>query len=211
MDPVGFDAKGNMFIKGPTETPQWSPGVKPRPWIDNDAGSIAVSSGRYTWAVSSSSPGRDAQYAFDDNVRTWWEPAENDPQPWLMLDLGCRNPDDANQEFIIDSSRILFDTVPRTGPDDLVVDGHGRWFQKSPRPDGPVAYQYKIESSLDNKTYHPLVDKTGNQVANNVEFDQFTPDQARYVKLTITGRPKGVFTGVLEFTVFGNSAGTQTQ
>lgn len=206
MDPVGFDAKGNMVINGPSDTPQWAPGANPKAWAGNDSGSIAVSLNRYTWAVSSASPGRDAQYAFDDNVRTWWQPADNDPQPWLMLDLGCRNPSDANQEFLIDSARILFDTAPRPGPEDLVVDGHGRWFQKSPRPARPEPYRYKLEASLDNKTYSVVADRTENSAANNVEFVQFAPVRSRFVKLTITGAPKGVPTGVLEFTVFGKSA-----
>ena len=27
MDPVGFDQQGNLFVRGPSETPQWGPGV----------------------------------------------------------------------------------------------------------------------------------------------------------------------------------------
>jgi xylan 1,4-beta-xylosidase len=206
MDPVGFDAQGNMFVKGPTETPQWGPGLKAKPWLDNESGSIALSWNRYTWAVSSSSPGRDAIYAFDNNVRTWWEPREDDAQPWLMLDLGSRNPSDPNQEFLVDSSRILFDAVPHTGPDDLVIDGHGRWYAASAKGVVPASYQYKLEVSLDNKTYRTVVDKTSNTAVNNVEFDEFTPIQCRYVKLTLTGARKPFPTGVLEFTVFGKSA-----
>lgn len=62
-----------------------------------------------------------------------------------------------------------------------------------------------MESSLDNKTYRIVVDKTENQAANNVEFDQFAPVRSRYVRLTVTGAPKGAAMGVLEFTVFGKS------
>jgi xylan 1,4-beta-xylosidase len=211
MDPIGFDSKGNMFVKGPTEIPQWGPAGKAKPWLDNDTGSIPVSINRYTWAVSSSRPGRDALYAFDNNVRTWWEPAETDPQPWLMLDLGCRNDaktnQDPNQEFIIDSSRILFDAVPHTGPSDLVVDGHSTWFRDEGRGPAAVAFKYKLEASLDNKTYRTVVDKTGNTAANNVEFDEFTPVQCRYVRLTVAGTAEKRQWGVLEFTVFGKSAG----
>ncbi len=214
MDPIGFDAKGNMFIKGPSETPQWAPGVKAKAALDNDSGSIPVSIDRYTWAVSSSRPGRDALYAFDNNVRTWWEPAETDPQPCLMLDLGCRNSagtnQDPNQEFILDSSRVMFDSVPHTGASDLVVDGHGQWFRSEGRGPGPVAFQYRIEVSRDNKTYVTVVDKTGNAAANNVEFDEFQPVQCRYVRLTVTGTAQKRQWGVLEFTVFGKSAGPTT-
>jgi len=204
MDPVGFDSRGNMYIDGPSETPQFGPGAASKPWLDNESGSIAVSVNRYTWSASSQRPGRDAMYAFDNNVRTWWEPEDNDAQPSLVLDLGCRNPTDANQEFDLDSVRLMFDNAPRPGAKDLVMEGHGRWYSETPRAAiGP--YQYKLETSLDNKAFQVVVDQTANRRANNVLFDEFAPVRARYVRLTVTGRPKGGPTAVLEFSVFGKS------
>jgi len=204
MDPVGFDARGNMYIDGPSETPQFGPGAAAKPWLYNDSGSIAVSINRYTWSASSQRPGRDAMYAFDNNVRTWWEPEDSDAQPWIVLDLGCRNPTDANQEFDVDSVRLMLDHVPRAGAKDLRMEGHGRWYQGSARA-AVGAYQYKLETSLDNKSFRVVVDETANRRANNVLFEEFAPVRARYVRLTVTGRPKGGPMGVLEFTVFGKS------
>lgn len=206
MDPVGFDERGQMFVNGPSETPQWAPGVKARPWLNNDSGSIPVSVNRYTWAASSASPGRDPQYAFDNNVRTWWEPAPGDAEPWLALDLGCRNPSDNNQEFLVDSARILFDAVPHPGPKDLQVDGHSRWFAATPGPIVPAAYQYVLETSLDGKTYQTVVDKRGNTRKQNVEFSEFPPVRCRWARLRLTNQPKGQSTGVLELTIFGKAA-----
>lgn len=205
MDPVGFDEKGNMFVNGPSETPQWAPGVKAKPWLGNDSGSIAVSINRYTWAASSARPGRDPQWAFDNNVRTWWEPAEGDAKPWILLDLGCRNPADNNQEFDLDSVRILFDAAPHPGPGDLTVDGHGRWFGGAGAKMAAVAYQYAVESSLDGRNFEVIVDKQGNTRKQNVEFSEFRPVRARWVRLTLTSLPAQPV-GVLEFTVFGKSA-----
>jgi xylan 1,4-beta-xylosidase len=204
---VGFDSSGNMFISGPSETPQWGPGGAPRPSADNGTGSIPLSVNRYTWWASSSQPGRDPSYAFDNNVRTWWAPGAGDAQPWLTLDLGCRNPDDPNQEFLIDSSRILLDTAPPERPASApTAPGHGAWYPDAPRGIAAAAYQYKIEASLDNKTFSTVVDRTDNTRADNVEFDDFKPLRCRFVRLTITGRPKNLPTAVLEFTVFGKSA-----
>ncbi|MGC4050188.1 MAG: family 43 glycosylhydrolase [Paludibaculum sp.] len=200
LDPAGFDKDGNLFVNGPSEEPRWGPGGSPNPATGNATGSIAVSLNRYTWAASSMAPGRDPTYAFDNNVRTWWEPDSGDSQPWLMLDLGCRNGDDPNQEFTIDSARILFDTAPQRTA--LVVDGHDRTSNPSRRI-LPVAYQYRLEASLDNKTYQVIVDKTRNSAANNVEFDRFAPVPCRYIRLTLTGKPKNEPTALLEFTVFG--------
>lgn len=187
MDPVGFDDRGNMWIQGPSERPQWGPGVKAKPWQDNDSGSLPLTEDK-SYTVSSEAPGHDAPYAFDGSTRTWWAPAESDAQPWLILNLGSAQPEDPVQEFVIDSSRILF-TIPSGGSGETVGAG--------PR-------QYRIEVSSDGKTFNTVLDKTKNNADNTVEFDEITPPvQCRYVKLMITGWPKGIPIGVIEFTIFG--------
>lgn len=197
MDRLDFDSAGNMFVGGPTETPQPLPGLKPAA----GAAPIALSINRYSWEASSTSPGRDPTYAFDNNVRTWWQPAANDPTPTLTLDLGSRNPDDPNQEFLVSSIRLLFDYAPpeRTS---LKVDGHANWFPNAPRL-APPAYQFRIETSLDNKTFTPVVDRTANTRANNVEYAEFAPVRCRWIRFVLTGRPKDAPVAVLEFTAFG--------
>ncbi len=186
MDPVGFDEYGNMFINGPSEMPQWAPGVKANPWENNGSGSISLTEDK-SYVVSSEAPGRNAPYAFDNNLRTWWEPAENDAEPWLILDLGVVTEVDPLQDFIIDSDRILFSIPPERWTETNVIRTR----------------KYKIEVSSDGEVFRTVVDKTGNNEDNVVEFDDFAPVQCRYVKLTITGWPKEVPFGVVEFTVFG--------
>ena len=182
MDPVGFDEHGNMFINGPSETPQWAPGVKARPWDDNDSGSFQLSEDK-NYRVSSEAPGRDAPYAFDNNIRTFWAWAEDDEEPSLMLDLGA----ESRQQYIVDSARILFELPSRLNRGDAA----------------PRIRQYKIEVSSDGETFTTAVDKTGNDKDNAVEFDEIEPIKCRHVKLTITGWPKELPPGVIEFTVFG--------
>lgn len=195
MDPVDFDSQGNMYVDGPSEEPRsvltpTSPGQ-----------SIAVSINHYTYAASS----RDPQYAFDDNVRTWWEPAGGDAQPWFVLDLGDRNTNDPNQEFIIDSSRVIFDAAPHRPTGEIHVDGHDRrWFGQ--QPGAPSPYQYRTEASLDGKNFWTVVDRTANEHAATIEFDEFKSARCRFVRLTITHSPPGEHLAVLEFTVFGKSA-----
>jgi len=181
MDPVGFDEQGNMFINGPSETPQWAPGVKPRPEQDNDSGVIPLSEDK-SYSVSSEAPGRNAPYALDNNNRTWWAPVENDAEPWMLLTLG-----ESSQEYIVDSARILF-----TLPSGL-----------KPETAAPRIRQYKIEVSPDGESFTTAVDKTRNDKDNAVEFDEIVPVKCRYVKLTITGWPKDLPCCVLEFTIFG--------
>jgi xylan 1,4-beta-xylosidase len=189
MDPVRFDGQGNMIIKGPSETPQWAPGVKARPWEDNDSGSIPLSEDK-NYTVSSEAPGRNAPYAVDNNTRTWWAPAKNDREPQLTLDLGA----ESRQMYIVDSARILF-TLPEG---DLYDD-----YRLGGEEGKPRIRQYKIEVSPDGKTFSTVVDKTKNDRDNAIEFDEIAPIKCRYVRLTITGLPKDLPCGVIEFTVFG--------
>jgi len=186
MDPLGFDDQGNIFINGPSETPQWAPGIMAKPWEGNDSGSIPLSEDK-SYRVSSEAPGRNAPYAFDNNVRTWWAWAENDPEPWLILDLAAGTREDPQQEFLIDSARILF-----LLPSSLNQEGTPTRIRK-----------YKIEVSSDGQTFTTVVDKSNNNKDNAVEFDEIGPVRSRYVKLIITGWPKDLPGGVIEFTVFG--------
>jgi hypothetical protein len=204
LDRVEFDKASNMFVTGPSETPQLVPGLK----AANPVLPIAVSINRYSWTATSAAPGRDPSYAFDNNIRTWWQPAENDSAPSLTLDLGCRNPTDANQEFLVNSTRLLFEIAP---PDrtNLTVDGHSPWYPNAPRV-APPAYQYRIETSLDNREFTTALDRTANTRANNVEFGEFAPVRCRWIRLAITGRPKDTPLAVLEFTAFGQPVETES-
>ncbi len=183
MDPVGFDEQGNMFVDGPSETPQWAPGVKPRPWEDNDSGSYQLSEDK-NYIVSSEAPGRDAPYAFDNNIRTYWAPAEDDPEPSLTLDLGAESRD---QQYIVDSARIVFPLPERVSHEDAE----------------PRIRQYKIEVSADGESFKTVVDKTANAADNAVEFDEIDPVKCRHVRLTLTGWSENHPRGVVELTVFG--------
>jgi xylan 1,4-beta-xylosidase len=189
MDPVGFDEQGNMFIRGPSEKPQWAPGVKSRPWEDNDSSSYPLSEDK-NYTVSSEAPGRNAPYAMDNNNRTWWAPVKGDKEPWLTLDLGA----ESKQMYIVDSARILF-TLPEG---DLWDD-----YRLGGEEGKSRVRKYKIEVSSDGKTFTTVLDKTKNDRDNAVEFDEIKPIKCRHIRLTITGWPKDLPCGVIEFTVFG--------
>lgn len=89
---------------------------------------------------------------------------------------------------------------------DLDRDGHTLWYADAAKAVRPVAYQYLIETSLDGKTFRPIVDQRANKRGQNVEFSTFAPAKARWVRLTLTGPAKSQSAGVLEFTVFGKPA-----
>jgi xylan 1,4-beta-xylosidase len=206
MDPVGFDGKGNLFVKGPSETPQWAPGVAPEPAAGNDSGSIPLTVNKMRAmnaksGFSSQRPGRDAAYATDNSAGTWWEPAEEDAAPSITIDLSPATEFDPVQMFTVDSSRIMFSTGGG------FRFGGGR--NSRAEVGAVVAFQYKIEASSDGESYRTILDKTGSTVTKYVEFDELAPTTCRFVRLTLTGWPKTGNSplGIVEFTVFGRAAG----
>ena len=70
-------------------------------------------------------------------------------------------------------------------------------------PNSGSAYQYKVETSIDNTNWTQVVDKTTNTSTDQVQSDYFTAN-ARYVRITVTGMPSGVSAGISDFKVFGN-------
>jgi len=209
MDPIGFDANGNMFVHA-TETPQWAPGVVSDPARHGDSGSVPLTinklrnlnqRGRY----SSQRPGHDAAYALDNSNGTWWEPAEDDAQPSLTIDLGSTTQFANEQLFTIDSSRIEF-TAGRGGFGTRGGQPGAQQTAAAP-PTGSPAFRYKIEASRNGQEYTTILDKAGNNVTRYTEFDELPPTQCRYVRFTITDWPHISTSplGVTEFTVFGRA------
>ena len=238
MDPIGFDKDGNLFVRGPTSTPQWAPGGVADASHDGDAGSIPLTVNKLTamnarGTAPRSRPGHEAAYAIDNSNGTWWEPAEDETQPSLTLDLGPATNFDPVQLFTIDSCRIMFHTGARGGfgggrgaaagargagtatrPEQSVQpsaspDPKGAAQSTSP---GSIAHQYKIEVSADGTEYKTVLDKTNNEVPKYTEFDEIPPTTCRFVRLTITGWPRNGTTplGIVEFTAFGKPVESKT-
>jgi hypothetical protein len=203
MDPVGFDANGNMFSRGPSETPQWAPGVVANPVRDGDSGSIPLSVNKLRalnqrGSFSRQRSGHEAAYALDDSNGTWWEPAENDAQSALTVDLGSVTELENPQLFTVDSSRIEFAAGGGFG----IGAARG----EAPAPGQATAFRYRIEVSTDGRQYATVLDNTKNDVTRYTEFDEIPPTRCRFVRLTLTDWPRrGTPRGIVEFTVFGKA------
>jgi len=213
MDRVYFDASGHPYSKA-TDTPQWAPGVAT---TTGDSGSLPVSVNKmrpmHTQStVSSERPGHEAAYAIDDSNGTSWQPADNDKQPTLTIDLVAPTEFEKTQFFQIDSARIEFSTGPGFG------GGRGRAGAPGATPapasappavaaGGSITFRYTIETSLDGKTYTTVVDRTKNETTLYTAFDEIPPTRCRYVRLTMVDWPRRatIPLGILEFTVFGKS------
>lgn len=206
MDPIRFDANGNMFVRA-SETPQWAPGVVATPARNGDSGSVPLTINKLRnlgqrGGSSSQRPGHEAAYAVDNSNGTWWEPADDDAHPTLTIDLGSTTEFASEQLFTVDSSRIEFTARGGFG------GRGGRGQQPAPQaPTGAPAFRYKIETSRDGQTFTTILDKTGNNVTKYTEFDELPPTECRYVRLTMTDWPHiaNAPLGITEFTVFGKA------
>ncbi len=231
MDRVVVDKDGYLSVKV-TETPQWAPGVVTDP-AKGDSGSIPVTINKLRAMnalsrFSSQSPGHDAAYAIDNYSGTWWEPETTDAQPSLTIELSPATAYDVVQLFTIDSVRLMFGGSGGRGGFRGGAGAGGRGFGRggtrgtatpdaagtespaattTPARAATNAYQYKIEVSDDGNTYTTALDMTKNEIARNANFDEIQPVKCRFVRLTVTNWP-GSSLGIIEFTVFGKSAGS---
>jgi len=192
MDRIVFDKEGNMTVKV-TDTPQWAPNAICDPTKGN-SGSIPVTINKVCAMnalsrFSSQQPGRDAAYAVDNSSGTWWEPAPTDTLPTLTVELSPATRFDVVQLFTIDAARLMFNSGRRG-------------FGHAPAD----AYQYRIDISMDGKTYITALDQSKNILSRNTIFEEIPPVKCRFVRLTMTNWPRTTTLGILEFTVFGKPA-----
>ena len=184
MDPLGIDENGELYCPAITETPQFAPGVMKNPEKSNDAGLLPLT---FLQPVTASScvAGRDAIYAVDDSVLTWWEPSKDDPEKTLTIDLN------AQKGYNIESLRIIWRDI-----DMEILDGINQ---------GP--FKYIVEyTTPDSEEWKTLIDESNNTKDLAIDYRQFEVVTAKKVRLKIFGAPKGIQPGVVSFTVFGKCA-----
>jgi len=179
MDPAGIDENGNLFVRGASETPQWAPGLLPHPEEGNDVGLLPVTVNKLVRA-SSEAPGRSAVYAIDNVMRTWWQAAADDTEPWLKIVL--------ETPYMVSALRILW-AEPGLDYD------HGAL-------PGPFRYKLEVQES-EVAPWQIVVDRTENTVDLLIEYVPFAERLAKNIRLTVTGKPAKIDVGVIALTIFG--------
>lgn len=183
MQPIGFDEQGDIIPVVADDTPQWIPGVKEKPYEDNNAGLVPVTSFR-KHVASSEAAGRDGIYALDENVLSWWQPLAEDEKPSLTVNVLHAG---GKPELMLYAVRVVWRYI---GMD--VVRG------KLPTP-----VKYKIEALTPEDEWVCILDKTDNQEDMYFDYQLLVPTYAKKVRLVITERPKDMEVGVIDFSVYG--------
>ena len=183
-DPVAMDENGDLYVPDFCEEPQYVPGVLAHPEEGNRTGEVNLTA-RQSYACSSFTPGHPPVYAIDENLMTCWQPAEDDPAPSLIVSL--------QGNYYVSSSRVIFK--------ELGMD-YEQGKEKS-------IFRYKIETlNSDENEWKLLIDQTGNETDHIMDYRRAEkPALCQFVRLTITDWNKDIHPGVVDFTVFGESAG----
>ncbi len=178
MDPVHFDENGDMYVAGPTETPQAVPAAGASDSPTFSAAEWLPLTVNQPVRASAYLPGHEPVYAVDDSIRTRWE-APAGAEQWLTVDL--------QNTYLVQAARTIFGDRGLDYETGVV----------------PAPYRYFIECSLDGQAWSILYDASANASEQHIRFDLFEPKPARHLRLRVVAVPPGMTVGVAQFTAFG--------
>ena len=180
MDRAEFDAGGELVVHGATSLPQWLPGKTPPDTKSNGTGWLPIN-GFVQTLGSTSAPNLPGRFAVDNEMRTWWQPAEGDTQPTLTSTFGA--------PATIHAVRLIWR--------DIGLDTN-----RGVKP-GPFRYRVELETAKDKWT--TILDRSESAEDLLIDYRECKPTTGTRARLVILGSPKGITPGVAEFTVFGKT------
>lgn len=192
--PAGFDRDGVMWCNTAFgDYPHYLPAA---------AGQEATTHGAFTgWmllnynkpvTVSSTLGSYYANYAVDENIKTYWSAATANKGEWIQTDLGSLS--------TVRAIQINYADQDVTFPKEMDTVFLGKTTG--------LCHQYKLTYSEDGKKWKGLVDKTNNRTDvphDYIELPQ--PVKARFIKLENIQMPAGKF-AVSGLRVFGQGNGS---
>lgn len=176
MDRVYIDENKELVCTGPTGRPQLAP-------LNN--GKLECAYTPLTVyqrpTASSEKEGREAIYLTDEHTMSWWQPCDDDREPWITVPLGYLG------DYKVYSARIVWR--------DIGID-----YDKDGFKPEPMSFEIIGETpSGDSKV---LYDGTKNDQDNCCDYVEFEPMVCN--KITIKFKQKENFKmGITDFTVFG--------
>lgn len=137
--------------------------------------------------ASSTLGGHQANFAVDENLKTYWSAETGDQGEWFQTDLG--------EESEIRAIQVNYA--------DQDADFMGKTLNKK--------HQYKIYASTDGQDWKLLIDKSNNQTDVPHDYIELeTPEKARFLKMENIQIPTGKF-ALSGFRVFGKGSGESPQ
>jgi xylan 1,4-beta-xylosidase len=184
MDRAEIDANGELVVHGATSLPQWLPGKMPSDTKSADSGWLPVNGFMHTLG-STNAPNLQGRFAVDNEMRTWWQPAEGDTQPTLNSTFAA--------PATIHAVRLIWRDIGLDTKHDV-------------QP-GPFRYRVELETAKDQWT--TILDRSESTEDLLIDYRECKPTTGTRARLVILGSPKGITPGVAEFTVFGKTVVTK--
>jgi hypothetical protein len=193
--PAGFDKEGVMYMDAAFgDYPFYLPGPSSSPPAGGGDREGAKAAGFTGWmllnynkpvTVSSTLASYYANFAVDENIKTYWSAASAGKGEWIQTDLGNTNTVRAIQINYADQD----------------VEFLGK------KQD--IYHQYKLYHSTDGKRWKLLVDKSNNRTDVPHDYIELeNPVETRLIKLENIHMPTGKF-AISGLRVFGNGHGSK--
>lgn len=180
MDRAEIGPDGELFVPGATSLPQWAPSHAPSGAASAATGWLPINGGVPTLG-SSSAPNLSGGLAVDNELRTWWQPAANDPHPVLTSTFLA--------PATIHAVRVIWRDIGLNTTQGVAA--------------GPFRYRVEVETTPGK--WAPILDRSASTEDLLVDYRECPPATGAAARLVITGWPKGITPGVAEFTVFGQT------
>jgi xylan 1,4-beta-xylosidase len=181
--PAGFDKDGVMYMNAAFgDYPSYLPNGSEDHLQSRFTGWMLLNYNKPV-TVSSTLGAYFANYAVDENIKTYWSAATANSGEWLQTDLGSISTVRAIQINYADQDATFLG-----------------------KQQG-IYHQYKIYQSTDGKNWKILIDKSNNKTDVPHDYIELpTPIQTRFLKLENIHMPTGKF-AISDFRVFGNGNG----
>ena len=180
MDRAEIDAKGQLVVHGATSLPQRLDGKLPTGTRSADAGWLPVN-GLARTIGSTTAPNLRGSFAVDNEMRTWWQPAEGDSQPTLTSSF--------TSNATVRAIRLIWRDIGLDTKNGILP--------------GPFRYRVELETAKDQWT--TILDRSDSTEDLLIDYRECKPTNSTRARLVILGSPKGITPGVAEFTVFGKT------
>ena len=178
MDRIRFGADGDILPATATETPQPAPGAD-----DGEPGWLPLNRLAGRSVATSCAPGRDAVYATDGSMLTWWQPAADDPAPSVTTFCAFHG-----VPVPVAAVRVVWRDV---GLD----PAHGVL---------PGPFGYRVEAETAPGEWISVLDRFDSREDLLCDYRALpAPVRVLRVRLVVTSHPQGIEPGVIDFTAFG--------
>ncbi len=184
MWPAGFDKDDILFCNTAYgDYPTYLPNQKNEDHIKGNFTGWMLLNYNKPVQVSSTLGGYEPNFAVDENIKTYWSAATANKGEWLQSDLGSVCTVNAIQINYADQNAELM----------------GKQLN--------IFHQYKIYSSIDEKNWKVLIDKSQNKTDVPHDYIELSsPIKTRFLKIENIHMPTGKF-ALSGFRVFGKGSG----